>query len=224
MVNNFAIGALLGPNLTTGAGSRTVGFTAADWDRAVRHGVKHDGLPSVMPAEDFQDVSDQELSDVVSYIRSVPPVDATVPLPTLGPVGTLLMAFGQLTLAVDKIPNHMKPHATYPPDAAVNVEFGKHLASVCTGCHHADFAGGTIVGGDPSWPPSMNLTPHADGLAGWTYDQFMTVLKTGTKLDGTALREPMAGILPVIRSMNDTERQALWKFLQSLPPVPSPKS
>jgi mono/diheme cytochrome c family protein len=224
MVNNFPIGAILGPNITAGQGSRTINFAASDWDRAVRHGVKHDGMVSIMPAEDFQDVSDQELSDVVSYIRSAPPVDATVPLPKLGPVGTILVATGQLPLAVDIIPNHMKAHATYPPEAAVNVEFGKHLAAICSGCHHDDFAGGKIVGGDPSWPPSMNLTSHADGLAGWTYDQFANVVTTGKKLDGTALREPMTLMLPVIQAMTDTERQALWKFLQSLPPVPSPKS
>ena len=64
MVDAFPIGRLLGPNLTGGAGGRTRTYTAADWDRAVRHGILPDGRPSVMPAEDYRLMSDQELADV----------------------------------------------------------------------------------------------------------------------------------------------------------------
>src|SRR5690606_1423093 len=45
MVDAFPIGSLLGPNLTTGSGSRTLDYTPADWDRAVRHGILPDGRP-----------------------------------------------------------------------------------------------------------------------------------------------------------------------------------
>ncbi len=105
MVNDKMIGTLLGPNLTTGRGSRTLSYTPADWDRAVRHGVKPDGTPSLMPAEEFRNMSDQELSDIVSYIRSLPPVDADVPRPKTGPLGTVLLAVGKIRLAADAIPN-----------------------------------------------------------------------------------------------------------------------
>lgn len=79
MVDDPAIGTILGPNLTTGKGSRTVNYAAADWDRMVRHGVRPDEKGSPMPSKDFFAMSDQELSDIVSYIRSLPPVDAEVP-------------------------------------------------------------------------------------------------------------------------------------------------
>lgn len=58
MVDNPAIGSLLGPNLTTGKGSVTPGYTAADWDRIVRHGVKRDGTPALMPSQDFREMTD----------------------------------------------------------------------------------------------------------------------------------------------------------------------
>src|SRR5262245_30259752 len=45
MIDDLAIGRLLGPNLTGGAGGRTAGFRPADWDRIVRHGVKPGGTP-----------------------------------------------------------------------------------------------------------------------------------------------------------------------------------
>jgi mono/diheme cytochrome c family protein len=221
MVKDAMIGTILGPNLTTGRGSRTLAYTAADWDRAVRHGVKPDGTPSLMPAEDFQAMSDQELSDLVTYIRSLPPVDADVPRPKLGPLGRVLLAFGKIRLAADIIPTHTTAHLVVPPEPAVNLEFGQHLAGICAGCHRADFTGGPIVGGDPSWPPAANLTPHADGLPGWTYDGFKALIQSGNRPDGAALRAPMTAMLPYLRQMSDVERQAIWMFLQSVPAKPS---
>jgi mono/diheme cytochrome c family protein len=223
MVDDPMLGRILGPNITAGAGGRTTDFTPSDWDRIVRHGVRHDGLPAAMPSSDFQHMSDQELSDIVSYIRSLPVVNDTVPPVHLGPLGTVLMAVGKLPLAVDEIPDHMAPHAKYPPPADTTVAFGEHLAGVCTGCHGENLSGGPIAGGDPSWPPAMNLTPHPDGLAGWTFEQFATVLRTGKKPDGTEVRPPMAQVVAYGQHMTDVELHALWAYLQSVPPVPSKK-
>jgi cytochrome c5 len=164
-------------------------------------------------------MSDQELSDVVSYIRSLPPVDNTVPEPSFGPLGKLLVATGRLKLSASVIPTHTKAHLVSPPEAAVSSEFGKHLAGVCFGCHGPDLSGGPIPGGDPAWPPALNLTPDATGLKGWSYEQFETVLTQGKRPDGAALRDPMSLITSYGQKMTDVERRALWAFLQSVPPV-----
>ena len=219
MVDAFPIGSLLAPNLTLGTGSRTANFQPRDWDRIVRHGVLQDGHPAVMPSEDFQHMSDQELSDIVTYIRAQPPVNNTVAKSTFGPLGKILVATGQMTFSSSVIPSHSAAHLVRPPDAAASAEFGKHLATVCMGCHGPDFSGGPITGGDPGWPPARNLTPDATGLKGWTYDQFVTALAKGQRPDGTALREPMTFMSPYGQKMTDVERQALWAYLQSLPPV-----
>jgi mono/diheme cytochrome c family protein len=219
MVDAAIIGHLLAPNLTLGAGSRTADYQARDWDRIVRHGVRKDGHPAVMPAEDFQFMSDEELSDVVSYIRSLPPVNNTVPASTFGPLGKILVATGKMTFSAGKIASHPAPHLVAPPAEAVSTEFGQHLATVCMGCHGPDFSGGPIAGGDPSWPPARNLTPDATGLKGWTYDQFVAALTQGRRPDGTALRAPMTLMTSYGQSMTDVERRALWAYLQSLAPV-----
>jgi mono/diheme cytochrome c family protein len=218
MVDAFPIGRLLAPNLTLGAGSRTADYRPQDWDRIVRHGVLKDGHPAVMPSVDFQSMSDQELSDIVSYIRSMPPVDNTVPRSTFGPLGKILVATGQMKFSAGLIANHEAPHLVYPP-AEASADFGKHLASICMGCHGSDLSGGPIAGGDPSWPPARNLTPDATGLKGWTYDQFVTALTKSQRPDGTALRSPMSEVAGYGQAMTDSERQALWAYLQSLPPV-----
>jgi mono/diheme cytochrome c family protein len=219
MVDDPMIGTLKGRNLTLGKGSVTADFKASDWDRAVRHGVKHDGSTSVMPAQDFFAMSDQELADVVDYIRSFPPVDADVPPPVLGPLGKVLCATGKIYLAAEHV-DHQKAHDPFPPDSADALAFGKHLASTCQGCHRPDFNGGPINGGPPDWPPSGNLT-REDGLQSWTLEQFTTLLRTGVRPDGSKVRPPMADMPKLAANMTDPEIAALFTFLQTLDPKPT---
>jgi mono/diheme cytochrome c family protein len=40
---------LAGPAIGTGPGSATLKYAAADWERTIRHGVKPDGRPAMMP-------------------------------------------------------------------------------------------------------------------------------------------------------------------------------
>jgi len=222
MVDDPAIGRVLGPNLTTGKGSRTLTYAAADWDRMVRHGVKPDGAPSPMPSRDFFLMSDRELSDVVSYIRSLPAVDKEVPAISLGPVGQALLATGQLPLSADMHPTkHEIAHSALPPTDTPDAAFGRHLAQTCSGCHGPTFAGGKIIGGPPDWPPAANLTPT--GLAGWTLNDFSRTLKEGKSKNGIALREPMASMPKFAKNMTDVEMQALWAFIKDLPPQPTGK-
>ena len=223
MIDDPMIGTLLGPNLTTGSGSVTLDYEPADWDRAVRHGVSPAGMPTAMPAVDFQLMSDQELSDIVAYVRSVPPVDNQVAPVSLGPLGRVLMATGALRLSVDEIPSHQAAHRSTPPAAEVTAEFGQHLAGVCTGCHGPTLVGGPIPGGDPAWPPAKNLTPHETGLGSWSYEDFAEALREGTRPDGSTLLQPMMAILPYAQSMTETELQALWTYLRSVPPIPTPE-
>lgn len=222
MVDDPAIGKAHGANLTLGKGSRTLTYTAADWDRMVRHGVKPSGTGSVMPSMDFFQMSDRELSGIVSYIRSLPSVDHEEPPVALGPVGKVLVATDQIRLAAAHHPTqHAITHAPVPPPAVADVTFGKHLAQTCSGCHGVQFAGGKIIGGPPDWPPAANITPT--GLAGWTYADFRRALTEGKSKDGRALREPMANMPKFAKNMTDVELQALWAYISSLPPQATPR-
>jgi mono/diheme cytochrome c family protein len=221
MMDVAPIARLHGPNLTLGAGSRTRDYSPSDWDHIVRHGILPGGRPAAMPSEDFARMSDEELSDIVAFIRSQPPVDRAVVAVKLGPMGKVLMALGKLPLSADVIASHEAPHEGYPPPAEATVAFGAHLTAVCVGCHSADLAGGPVKGGDPNWPPAANLTPDPSGLGAWTYEQFVTAMRDGTRPDGTALRVPMSDIVPMIRNKTDVELEAMWLYLRSLPPVPS---
>ena len=91
-----AMGTMAGPNLTRGHGSAVAGFTPADWDRAVRHGVRQNGTSLiVMPSEVFTFMNNADLGAIVGYLESAPPVDRQVPRSDFGPVGRALSGAGE---------------------------------------------------------------------------------------------------------------------------------
>lgn len=157
---------------------------------------------------------------LLAYLRTVPPVDKEVPAPTFGPVGLMLMATGQIQLSATLLADHQKAHVAEPPQELPDAEFGKHLANVCSGCHRADLGGGLVPGGDPAWPAAANLTPHRDGLAGWTYEDFHRALLEGKSKDGRMLAAPMSQFPKIAAKMSEVELQALWAYLQTVAPTP----
>lgn len=179
MSDDPAIGDVRGPNLTRGSGGRTASYTMPDWDRIVRHGVKPDGTPAIMPSQDFVAMCDAELSDIAAYVRSVPAVDSAVAAPSFGPVGTVLLAVGKMPLSAEQTRSSAHPSA--PPPAADSAEFGAHLAATCVTCHRQNLAGGPMAFGPPSWPSAGNLTRDAAGLRDWTYDDFERALTQGLR-------------------------------------------
>lgn len=219
MINDSMIGTIMGPNLTLGEGSVTKDYAAKDWDRKVRHGVDPDGMAGFMPSEDYQLMSDRELSDIVTYIRSSPPVDRAMPPVRYGPLGKVLLATGQITLAADRVAQK-DTHSLEPPPEGATVEFGLHLSGICTGCHRPGLEGGAIPGGAPDWIPAANITPHEQGLKDWTFEDFSKVMRSGITKSGATVRMPMSMIVPYTARMNETELRALWVYLQSVPPRP----
>jgi mono/diheme cytochrome c family protein len=210
------VGYWAAPNLTAGAGSVTRGFTAHEWDMAVRHGVRHDGRTSSMPCNEMRELSDHELSDIVTYVTHQPPVDKTMKPPRMGPVFSFLIATDPTMLAAFSI-DHRKPHALEPPPEAVTVEFGEHVARVCSGCHGEHFSGGKMQG-DPNMPIVANLTPDPSGLATWNEADFVRAIRTGKRPDGSAINVAMPW--QTFSGLDDVELRALWAYFKTLPPRP----
>lgn len=221
MMDSPPMGRMFGPNLTSGTGSRAGSFTTEDWDRVVRHGILPDGRRAVMPADEFTRMSDQELGDIVTYIQSLPAVDNTTPPVSLGPIGKVLIAMGTFTFSATERIDHEAEHPATPPEAVVSVEFGRHLAATCVGCHRPNYSGGPIIGGDPSWVDARNITPHEDGLAGWSFEQFVSAMRDMKRPDGSDLRMPMTLTQSFAQQMTDVELEAMWTFLQSVPAAPT---
>ena len=215
LIDQAIVGYWAPPNLTQGTGSVTRGYTAADWDRAVRHGIRHGGQTSSMPSTEFINLSDHELSDIVADIQSRPPVDRTMKPVSIGPVFSFVVGFGSGALPAYSI-DHQKPHPVEPPVEAASVELGAHIAQVCRGCHGEYLSGGKISG-DPNMPIVANITPHETGLKGWTEADFFRALKEGKRKDGTDILPQMPW--KNYGQMKDVEIKALWAYLQTVPPM-----
>ena len=213
-MDQFPVGLVYAPNLTSGQGSVVNGYTSEDWVRTLRHGLKPDGTRAlIMPSEDYWSFPDSDIGAVIAYIKSLPPVDRESKEHSLGPIG-MVIAATKPVYAWDKIDHTAKrPKAERGPTE----EWGEVLVGACTGCHGHTLSGGLIPGADPSWPEARNITPdEATGIGSWEFEDFEKALKTGQRPDGTTLHESMP--YKAYAGMYDEDIEALWKYLQTVPP------
>ncbi len=215
--NDPAIGTLYTANLTSGKGGVGAEFSDADFFRVLEHGVDPEGKSVYfMPAEEFTHMSDQDLADIIAYIRSVPPVDAEHPEPAIGPMGRILFLTGQLPLMPAELIDHGAPRPT-APQPGPTAEYGAYLATTCAGCHGPTFSGGTIPGAPPGTVPAANITQGGE-LIGWSEADFAKAVRTGEKPSG----HQIDSFMPVknFADMTDDEVTAVWLYLKSLPAKP----
>jgi len=211
------LGRFVPVNLTRGKGGVGAVLTDADWVRAIRHGVGHDGRAlRIMPARDFAGLSVADLGAIIAYAKSVPPVDNNLPPNTLGPVGRALVVANQMPIFDAEISDFTSHAPATAPPVGPTAEYGNYLVHTagCMGCHGETLSGGKIPGGDPSWPPAANLTPS--GLTAYDQASFTTLLRTGVRPGGTKVKDPMP--IEWTKEMTDDEITALWLHLKTVPP------
>lgn len=216
VINDPLVGTLHGANITTGQGGLPDGYSDLDYIRAIRHGLSRDGRPLVlMPSEEYSQLSDEDLGALVAYLKTLAPVDRPSGPVDVGPLARLLITAGEIRLSAEHIDHDApRPAAVI---AGVTVDYGRYLAASCTGCHGGNFAGGKIPGAPPDWPVAANLTPHTiSRLPHWTEDDFLRVLRTARRPDGTEVHPVMPR---AFGQMTDEELKALWVYLRSLPPA-----
>lgn len=213
-----ALGEVNASNLTTGRGGVGREYTDADWVRAIRYGLRPDGTPLLfMPSTEFYFLSDDDLADVIAYIKSVPPADHEQARSSLSLTGRVVMT---LVPAITFIPAELIPmDAPRPaaPQPGVTVEYGAYLTLSCKVCHGLTMSGGPIPGFPSDWPPAPNLTWGAGSrLPAWTEQDFIQFMRTGMK-HGRQV-DPKYMPWTSYMHMTDDELRAVWLYLQSLPP------
>lgn len=211
----------ISPDLEYGAGT----WKDADFVRALRQGIGHDGrtLYPLMPYFYFRSLSDEDLASVVVYERSVPPVHIKRPKTFL--TEDIRKSFQPL-LPMEHIPE---------PNRSDRVSYGHYLVTGghCDGCHTpVDEKGGPIAGmefsgGQPlvgAWAGgkkiitvnALNLTPDASGISYFDENMFIEVIRNG----GFRAR-PLANIMPwaFFRNLTDDDLKAIFEYLHSLKPI-----
>ncbi|MBL8324006.1 MAG: cytochrome c [Rubrivivax sp.] len=210
---------IAGPHIGNGQGSTTAGYSTADWDRAIRHGVGPGGRPlRIMPSVDYNRLTDADLGALVTYLKQLPAATGGAAVVQLPLLLRLLYGFGAIPDAASRIDHDLPPQAPVPEGATV--EHGRYVAQMCTGCHGAGFGGGKVPGGPPDWPAAANLTPGEGGVMGRYADAgaFAKMMRGGQRPDGSRI-----SVMPfeALAAMSEADLNGMYLFLKSLPPRPA---
>jgi len=212
----------LTPDMETGIGKLTDGEIA----RVLRHGVGNDGR-LIFPFMPFQEMSDEDLTAVVSFIRSQPPVKHDVKRTEYGFMAKALIAF-----------NLFKPEGPKNTPAAFvqkdsTAEYGKYLTyhvANCRGCHTemdpntgefigADFAGGgkfppdKLTEGYGFISPNITTHPTTGVIAHWDEEAFISRFRGGRLVKTTVM--PWGAFSRI----DDTDLKAIYRYLQTVEPA-----
>lgn len=234
------IGTIYSSNITPDAKTGIGGYSFADFDQAVRHGVaKGKGsLYPAMPYPSYARVSEQDMKDLFAYFQSLPPVEHTVPangIPwPLSMRWPLAIWRGLFAPDAAKVQLKQAPAmaASGAPEAGVQAR-GAYLVEGlghCGTCHtpraitmqekgltaaDAQFlAGGAAMDG---WI-AKNLRPGgSDGLAPWSEQDIAALLKTGRN-PHTAVFGGMAEVVShSTQHMTDGDLRAIAAYLKAMP-------
>ncbi len=208
------LGTVIAPTIAGGHGKFGTVLSDTELVRSIRHGVGIDQRPLlVMPSGSYYYFSDQDLGQIIAYVKSMPAPSAPPPPSKLSAVGIALMAagaFGNIVNA-EKIDHDAPRPAVVEP--GVTVAYGEYKSYVgeCRICHGPQLTGGKDP--NPGAPPAPNLTLGGD-LGNWTEAQFIQTLRTGVTPAGKQLSDFMPW--KFYGKMNDIELKALYLYFQSL--------
>jgi len=205
-------GRIVPANLTSGRGGIGGSLTDDDYVRAIRHGIGLDNQAlTIMPAEEYNKISDDDLGAIIAYLKTLPPVDNEVGESGLGPLGRTIASFvGGL------IPASLIDHGAQRPQSpavGVTAEYGEYLSEICTVCHGDGLSGSRVPGNDRVKAP--DITSGGD-VGTWTKSQFIVTIRSGTTPRGNLL-DPRFMPWNRFTQMTNDELDAIWLYLESLP-------
>ncbi|WP_168879866.1 cytochrome c [Rhizobium sp. P28RR-XV] len=207
-------------------------YSEADFERAVRKGIRKDGshLYPAMPYDAYGAITDTDLHALYAYfMRGVQPVDEAPKDYTALPFPfnmRISMAGWNLLFA------NRKP---FTPDPARSEEInrGAYLVGAlghCASCHASrnilmgQGAGAPLAGGEvgPWYAPNITSDPIS-GIGGWTENELEQYFRTG-KVEGKG--QAAGGMAEAIdnslQHLPDSDLKALAAYLKSTTPVRDP--
>ena len=210
--SDLLFGTVFPRNLTSGRGGIGGVYTDEDYVRAIRHGISQDNKALVMmPSDNYNRISDEDLGNMIAYLKTLPPVDNEQEEVGLRPVGRILAVFLGGLLPASLIDHEAARPLS--PEAGVTVEYGQYLSGVCSVCHGNDLSGGEVPSGDRVSAPDIT---QGGAPGGWTEEQFLVALRSGMTPEGKLL-DPRFMPWNRFNAMTDDELGAIWLYLQSLP-------
>jgi mono/diheme cytochrome c family protein len=225
------VGNVYVPNITSDKATGIGSFTDGELARTLRYGVKKNGeaLLDFMP---FYDLSDEDLTAIISYLRTEPAVNHPMQKNEWNLLGKIVKAIGMITPKGDgNVPSAPAPDTT--------AEYGHYLAESvanCRGCHtKRDLKTGNYVGieyagqmpfevldknaqpikGKHLVTPNLTPDPITGRISNWTQYVFVKRFQMGRVISGSPM--PWGAF----SRMNEKDLTALYKFFATLEPVKS---
>ena len=225
---NTPFGAVFSSNLTPDPQTGIGRWSASDFWRALHHGQSRDGrlLYPAFPYTNYTEVSRADSDALHTFLMQLPPVVQPATAHTLRwPFNT------QAALALWRA-LYFRP-ASYQPDTQQSDEWNRGAYLVrglghCSACHSArnalganstplDLAGGLIP--MQNWyAPSLTSALEA-GVADWSQQDIVTLLKTGVSARGSVLGPMAEVVLHSTQHLSDADLGSMAVFLKSLPPA-----
>lgn len=193
------------PNLTPAG--QTADYSAQDWDRAIRHGVRPDGtVLFVMPSGAYNKLSDADAAALIAYLQTLDPIESEHGGVEWKPVGRLLAA-GPIDLSTMVYTTTAGPATSPVPDSTT--AYGEYVAGMmCAYCH------GDNLEGKMDEASGM-MAPDLRAAGGWTPEQFHHALTTGETPSGHRM-DPEVMPWTATARMTDIERESLRLYLAGL--------
>jgi mono/diheme cytochrome c family protein len=191
-------------------------YTTGQFARIVRRGVRPDGTSVLanMPVEMFQDLSDEDLSKILAYIKSQPESGEATPARRIGPIARIVALLTEQRLgsrfAAKEIDHQRAPTVRTP---VIEFELGQYLGlTVCSECHGVDLRGRPVFGGF--------FNPNLGIAAAYSTDAFRKLMRTGESLADRDLALMDEVALSRFSSFTDREIDALHEYLKTLAEQP----
>lgn len=178
-------------------------YSDPELERVIRRGVKRDGRGVfAMPSPTFAELADEDLAKILGFLRSHPYIESGPPEFSVGPVGRIGLALGQVRSLAEEIRG--RPPQRVPRED--DVTWGRYLVRTsCTECHGYDLRG------DPSGsPPDMAIG------AAYSDDDWERLIRDGVGSGGREL--PLMGEIARRRlsHFTDGEMRAVHTFLKAM--------
>lgn len=196
-IDDLLLARLVAPNLTAAVRR----YSNADIVRIVRRGVRPDGFSVIgMPSEMFSGLTDEDLGEILAYLRSVPPRPGPAPERRLGPLARLAFVAGKLRPAAELVGRATLLTGIWPQDGDSTAR-GAYLARTsCTECHGLD-----LRGSDPA--PDLRIA------AGYSFEAFRGFMRTGKALGNRELPLMSSVARQRFSHFTDPELRELYAFL-----------
>lgn len=222
-------GTFFGPNITPHPQAGIGSWSEADFIRALRSGRAPNGAHyfPVFPFPSFTKMRDRDMRDLWAYLSSLPPSDRPNRPHGIGfPFNIRFLQTGWQWLFFT--PGEYQPD----PDKDKIWNRGAYLANAvthCGECHtprnlfggidRAQWMAGAKDGPEGELVP--NITPDSKtGIGEWSEEDLVWYLEIGIDPDGDAAGSLMATVIEDSTSrLTDADRQAIARYILSLPPV-----